>query len=145
MKSCGEKLTLNLEDDAPAKGERAVFLTDILNPCWIYEGADLTGVVRIEAAVGQLPFNFQIGEDIEKIVFRPPATPEGELEVRAGCEGPVLVALPLAPAARSNGVSVLSAPIAGQGRQDLCFTFTQKGPDPMWAIDRVTLVTAHGH
>ena len=144
LKSCTEGIVLNLEDDGPVRGERARFLVDIMNPCWIYEGADLSGVVTIEAAVGQIPFNFQIGKDIEKIRFRPPATPAGELEVREGsCQGAVVATLPLATAAASSGVTVLKAPLKGAGRADLCFTFTQKAVEPMWVIDRVTLVTGH--
>jgi hexosaminidase len=145
LRLCTEKVALNLEDDAPADGPRAVFLTDIMNGCWIWPGADLTGVTRLDAEVGQLPFNFQIGDDIKKVVLRPPATPEGELEVRDGCTGPVLATLPLAPATRSQGVTRLSAPIAGgPGAHDLCFTFTQRTVDPMWALNRVTLVTDRG-
>ncbi|WP_312165764.1 family 20 glycosylhydrolase [Phenylobacterium sp.] len=147
LASCQRQLVLNLEDDAPIDGERARFLVDILSPCWLYEGVDLTGVSQIEAAVGQIPFNFQIGQDIEKIRFRPPATAEGELEVRQGsCSGAVVATLPLAPAARSQGVTVLSGQIAGApGPQDLCFTFTQKTVEPMWVLDRVTLVAGAGH
>ncbi|WP_332771350.1 family 20 glycosylhydrolase [Phenylobacterium sp.] len=142
LKSCSENILLNLEDDAPVRGERARFFIDVLAPCWTYEGADLSGVSRIEVAVGQLPFNFQIGKDIEKIVFRPPATPQGELEVRQGsCQGPVVAVLPLALAAKSQGVTVLTSEIKGEaGPRDLCFTFTQKTVAPMWALDRVTLV-----
>lgn len=147
LKSCTDGLVLNLEDDAPVRGERARFLIDLMNPCWIYEGADLAGVSEIEVAVGQLPFNFQIGKDVEKIRFRPPATPAGELEVRQGsCAGAVVATLPLAPAAKSQGVTVLKGPISGVAG-DLCFTFTQKSVDPMWAVDRVTLIAGgpHGH
>jgi hexosaminidase len=145
LKSCAEGLVLNLEDDAPIRGERARFLIDLMNPCWIYEGADLSGVSEIEVAVGQVPFNFQIGKDIEKIRFRPPATPAGELEVRQGsCEGRVVATLPLAPAATSHGVTVLKAPISGAAG-DLCFTFTQDRADPMWAVDRVTLIAGPPH
>jgi hexosaminidase len=144
LKSCTDGLVLNLEDDAPVRGERARFLIDLMNPCWIYEGADLSGVSEIEVAVGQLPFNFQIGKDVEKIRFRPPATPAGELEVRQGsCEGAVVATLPLAPA-KSHGVTVLKGPIAGAAG-DLCFTFTQKSVDPMWAVDRVTLIAGGPH
>jgi len=140
LKTCADKLALNLEDDAPVRGDRARYLVDILQPCWIYEGADLTGVSRIEAAVGQIPFNFQIGDDIKKIVFRPPATPEGELEARQGsCDGPVVAVLPLAAAAKSQGVTVLAGDIRG-GAGALCFTFTQRAVEPMWVIDRVTLI-----
>ena len=142
LRTCGEDLVLNLEDDAPLRGPRARFLIGIMRPCWIYEGADLAGVREIEVAVGQVPFNFQIGKDIEKIRFRPPATPDGELEVRQGsCDGVVVATLPLAQAAKSQAVTVLRGPIAGRaGPQDLCFTFTQGSVAPMWAIDRVTLV-----
>lgn len=143
LNSCAEKLVLNLEDDAPIRGERARFLVDIMQPCWIYEGADLAGVGEIEVAVGQLPFNFQIGKDIDNIRFRPPISAEGELEVRQGsCEGKVIATLPLAPATRSEAVTTLRTPITGPpGPQDLCFTFTQNAVEPMWVIDRVTLVT----
>lgn len=142
LTSCGQGILLNLEDDAPITGARSRFLVDVMAPCWLYKGADLAGVEAIEVAVGQVPFNFQIGADIAKVRFRPPATPEGELEVRQGsCSGPVVATLPLAPAAKRHGVSVLSAAIAGEpGRQDLCFTFTQKAVEPLWVIDRVTLV-----
>jgi hexosaminidase len=147
LKVCQGALVLNLEDDAPLQGDRARFLVDIMNPCWIYEGADLTGVSQIEVAVGQIPFNFQIGKDVEKIKFRPPATPEGELEVRQdSCEGAVVATLPLAPATRSQGVTVLTGKIAGAaGPRKLCFSFTQKAVEPMWVIDRVTLVHGAGH
>lgn len=142
LKSCHGALVLNLEDDAPIQGERSRFLVDILSPCWLYEGADLSGVSQVEVAVGQIPFNFQIGKDIEKIKFRPPATPDGELEIRQGsCQGAVVATLPLVPATRSQGVTVLTGKIAGAtGPQDLCFTFTQKAVEPMWVVDRVTLV-----
>ena len=69
-------------------GERAVFLVDIMNPCWIYEDADLSEVTAIATSVGQVPFNFQIGDDVKKIPLRAPATRPGELEVRIdGCDG----------------------------------------------------------
>lgn len=148
LKTCREDLVLNLEDDAPVRGERARFLIDIMNPCWIYQDADLSGVSQIEVAVGQLPFNFQIGNDVEKIKFRPPATSEGELEVRQGsCEGAVVATLPLALATKSQGVTALRGQIDGSagGPRDLCFTFTQKAVDPMWAVDRVTLIAGADH
>jgi hexosaminidase len=120
-----------------------VFLIDILNPCWIYSGAELDGVSAIGAAVGQLPFNFQIGDAVNQIKFRAPATPEGELEVRLDtCDGERIAVLPLRPAADNPAVTAL-APVAIRpvaGRHDLCFTFTQKGVDPMWAIKTVDLL-----
>jgi hexosaminidase len=142
LKTCTDKLVLSLEDDAPVEGARAVFLIDIMNPCWILPGADLSHGAMLTAAVGQLPFNFQIGKDIEAIKLNPPRTLQGELEVRLdGCEGEPIAVLPLAPAADNDAVTVLPAvPLTGSpGPHDLCFRFTQRTLDPLWAIDWVQL------
>ncbi len=145
LKTCSGKLELALEDDAPARGDRAVFLVDILKPCWIWPAADLNGIAALRAEVGQLPYNFQIGDLVKSITFRAPATPEGELEVRLdSCEGERIAVLPLKPASGRFDTTVLpEAPIAARaGRHDLCFTFTQAGVDPMWVIRNVGLVPA---
>jgi hexosaminidase len=141
LKLCSDRFALNLEDDAPARGPRAVFLVDIMNPCWIWEGADLTGVRRLTASVGQLPFNFQLGEAAQQIRLAPPATPDGELLARLdGCTGPVVATLPLAPATRSQATSVLSGALTPtEGRHDLCITFTRPKLDPLWVLNRLTL------
>ena len=138
---CSDAIGLVLEDDAPAKGPRAVFAMDLMNPCWTWSAAPLDGVTRITAQVGQLPFNFQIGDDVNKIRFPAPRTAAGELEVHADtCEGEVLARLPLAAAARSDRVTTLSAPLpAMKGARDLCFRFAQPSLQPVWALDRVEL------
>ncbi len=143
LKLCSDNLTLSLEDDGPVDGDRAVFLIDIMNPCWIDPAVDLTKGATLVAAVGQLPFNFQIGDDVKKIALRQPDTPDGELEVFAsGCTGPRIATLPLAPAASNNGVTVLPEvrlePRSG-GPQDLCFRFTQRTVDPMWAVQWIEI------
>jgi len=143
LESCSKKILLSLEDDAPVQGDRAVFLVDIMNPCWIYRAADLSGVAAIAASVGQVPFNFQIGDDIKKISLRKPQTPAGELEVRIdGCEGEKIATLPLAPAAKNYAVTELPAAAIAQhaGPHDLCFMFTQAAVDPLWVLDAVQLV-----
>jgi hexosaminidase len=144
LDSCSSpKILLSLEDDAPVEGERAVFLVDVMDPCWIYRGADLSEVSAIAASVGQVPFNYQIGEDIKKIPLRKPQSPAGELEVRIdSCEGEKIATLPLAPAAKNYAVTELPpAPIAKRtGQHDLCFMFTQATVDPTWVIDAVQLV-----
>lgn len=144
LELCSNRIALSLEDDAPLAGPRAVFLVDIMNPCWIYSGADLAGVNAIEAAVGQIPFNFQIGDQINAIKLRPPRTPDGELEVHLdSCGGPILADMPLAPAAHNNAVTTLRADIAPQsGTHDLCFVFAQNGIDPLWVLDWVQPVPA---
>ena len=140
LKACSDKLTLLLEDDAPVTGDRAVFHVDIMGPCWIWEGADLSKGATLTARVGQVPFNFQIGADREKIPLRPPATPEGELEVLLGCEGERIAAIPLGKAVREPALSTISGKIpAKAGKHDLCLMFTSRSVDPTFAIDRVTL------
>jgi hexosaminidase len=140
LKACSDKLTLLLEDDAPATGDRAVFHVDIMNPCWIWEGADLTKGAVLTARIGQVPFNFQIGAEKAKIPLRAPATPEGELEVRLGCDGERVAAIPLGKAAREPALSTIGGKIpARPGKHDLCLMFTAKSVDPTFAIDRVTL------
>ncbi len=118
-------------------------MIDVANPCWIYDAAPMDGVRSVAVSVGQLPFNFQIGADKDKIKFRPPATSAGEIEIRDGCEGPRLATLPLAPAVRRPGITQLTAPIGPlKGAHDLCITYTAKGVNPLWAVSAVQLVTA---
>ncbi|MBO9623375.1 MAG: family 20 glycosylhydrolase [Sphingomonas sp.] len=142
LKTCTSRVVLALEDDYPATGKRATFVTDIFNPCWLWEKAPVGGAKQIALSVGQIPFNFQVGKDVEGIKFAPPATPQGEFEVRAGgCEGPRVAVLPLAPAAGNPGITRLVAPLARRlGNETLCITYTAKGVEPMWAIDAVELV-----
>jgi hexosaminidase len=97
--------------------------------------------MRLTARVGQVPFNYQIGDDIKKIVLRAPHGPMGELEVRAGCDGKLLASLSLAAAAKRYEVSELpsvSLPVQANA-QDLCFQFTQAKLDPLWALDSIEL------
>lgn len=141
---CTDKVGLNLEGQWPVDGPRPVFMVDIMNPCWIYHGADLTGVRTIQVSVGRVPFNFQLGKDLANIPLRPPATPEGELEVRkGGCTGAPIAVLPLAPAVGRPGETTLTGALPPlSGAHDLCFTFTAKRLDPMWVIDWIQLVPA---
>jgi hexosaminidase len=139
---CSENIALVLEDDGPVGGGRAAFPVDIRNPCWIWRAAPLAGAGAIEVRVGQVPFNFQIGEEVHKIRFPKPATPEGELEVRVGsCEGPLAARLPLAPALEHHGVTTL--PRASLPRPaadaDLCLRFAQPALEPLWVVDSVEL------
>ncbi|MDB5457951.1 MAG: beta-hexosaminidase, partial [Caulobacter sp.] len=146
LKACTDKLTLSLEDDAPATGERAVFLIDLFNPCWLWTDADLSRGTRLTARVGQVPFNFQVGADKAKIALRTPATPEGELEVRLDrCDGERIAVLPLGAAADNPALSTLTGVLAARpGRHDLCLAFTARSVDPTWALDRVTLTPGAG-
>lgn len=143
LETCADKLVLSLEDDAPLAGDRAVFLIDIMEPCWLWRGVDLSEVSAIRAAVGQVPFNFQIGDDVNTIRFRRPRTRAGELEVRLGCGGARIAALPLTAAAGNPAVTTLEpVRISREGVHDLCFTFAQRGVDPMYALDWIELEPA---
>jgi hexosaminidase len=144
MQLCSKSVALRLEDDGPTNGKRRVLWGDIMHPCWIWPDAPLSGTVTIAADVGSLPFNFSLGADLKNVVFAKPAAPAGELLVRRDrCNGPVIATIPLAPAMANSGVTRLSGVMAPQqGRHDLCMTFTQTGPDPLWMLDRLTLETA---
>ena len=50
-----------------SRANAPIFALDIMNPCWIYRDVDLTHGARLTAAVGLLPFNFEIGADAQKI------------------------------------------------------------------------------
>jgi hexosaminidase len=141
LETCSKGYLLDLEDDYPAAGPRAHFLTNASDACWIWRSAPAEGARSIAISVGQLPFNFQIGADRERIKFRPPATPAGEFEVRSGtCNGPVVATLPLGPAATNPGVTRLTAPLKPGTTGDLCFTYTARSVEPLWVIDKVELV-----
>ncbi len=143
LEQCSDGYLLSLEDDAPLQGERAVFLVNISNPCWIWKAADLTGSKHLRAVVGQIPFNFQIGADAAKIPLYKPETPEGELELRLdNCDGPVLDKSFLARAATNYGLSELvPLDLKGKtGKHDLCLRFTRSKIDPIWVIGSLELV-----
>lgn len=144
MELCSSGVALRIEDDGATDGVRRVHWGDIMHPCWIWKQAKLDGIASLSADIGQVPFNFSIGADIAKVVFDTPRTPGGELQVRLdGCKGPVVASIPIGAAARNAGVSTIAGALAGRsGRHDLCMTFTQSGPNPLWMLDRLTLVPA---
>jgi hexosaminidase len=147
LKSCSNKLVLRLEDDAPMTGRRAMFTVDILDSCWLWEKADLSRAKGINATVGQVPFNFQVGDAVKGISLPPPQTPAGELEVRQdSCDGARIAVLPLAPAAANAALTTLprvaisrEALGAAAGAHDLCLRFTRRSIDPIWTLESVQL------
>ena len=115
---------------------------DIMNPCWIDRGADLSSGPRIVAAVARVPFNYEIGEDAAKIRVGDARTPEGELEIHLdGCDTPPRAVLPLAPAVAARGVTILPAVQLPRlsGRHDLCLRFARPRLDPFWVLDWIEL------
>jgi hexosaminidase len=142
LRTCTDKLVLSLEDDAPVRDKRAIFLIDLMNPCWILPAADLSQAPALQVAVGQVPFNFQLGKDKDAIRLAAPQTPTGELEVHVDtCGGERIAVLSLAPAVGKDAITELPAVRLPRtpGRHDLCLRFTQRALDPMWALDWVQL------
>ena len=146
LELCSDSIGLLLEPagtgehSAGARLANAPLAVDIMNPCWIDRGVDLSGGPRIIAAVVPLPFNYELGTDAAKIRVGDAHTAEGELEIHVdGCDTPPLALLPLAPAAGAKSVTTLPA---GQlprlpGLHDLCLRFARPRPEPLWAIDWV--------
>jgi hexosaminidase len=137
LEQCSGNLALRLEDDAPLEGKRAFFNVDIVDPCWIWPDVDLSRGRSLRVAVGQVPFNFQIGKDTEAIRRGDAQTPAGEFEVRVGsCDTKPVAWQPLETAVLNPAVTVLPAigipPQAG--RHDLCLRFARPSIDPIWAI-----------
>jgi hexosaminidase len=110
----------------------------------VWKGADLSTALTLTARIGQVPFNFQIGADREKIPLRAPATPDGELEVRLdGCAGERIAAIPLGAAARGPALGTVSGKVPAKGGvHDLCLTFTAKAVEPTLVLDSVSLTAA---
>ncbi len=142
LELCSDGVSLLLEPDAFGAGPRPLFALDIMNPCWIYKDADLSHGAQLTAAVGQLPFNFEIGADAQKIRVGDSSTAQGELEVRIdSCDGaPVATqALPAMSAGKLvNTLREMRLP-ARQGRHDVCLRFARPRLDPMWALDWVEI------
>jgi hexosaminidase len=137
---CTGALMLRLEDDGPREGERAIFNADIFNPCWEWKSADLDGINSIEVRAGRMPYYFQLAHDEPARKFKPAKTANGELEIRAGCEGKVLATLPMQAAPDADGFLTLKAPLGKVASpQNLCIFFTGDTRPAMWVLDRVTL------
>jgi hexosaminidase len=142
LATCTDTLSLRIEDDRPLDGPRPVYKVDIMNPCWQWKRAPLAGMRHLAVTVGNLPWNYGLWKDTDKVVTRPAATPAGELEVHLDtCDGPRLARIPLAGAATSALQTTLHADLpALDGDHALCLFFTG---DPrrgvLWAIDTVAL------
>ena len=138
---CTDQLMLRLEDDGPRLGERAIFNVDIFNPCWTWADAPLAGMAAVEVRAGRIPYFFQLAHDEPHRSFKPAKTAHGELELHAGCDGPLLASLPMPAATDADGFTTLRPPLQGApASADLCLWFTGDTRPAMWVLDRVTLV-----
>lgn len=143
LATCTRKLVLRLEDDGPRTGDRAIFDVDIFNPCWTWTQAPLAGIGAVEVRAGRIPYFFQLAHDEPSRTFQPATTTHGELELRAGCDGPLLATVPLPAHPDADGFLTLRAPVRNApAAADLCIRFTGDTRPTMWVLDRVTLVPA---
>jgi hexosaminidase len=137
---CTGQLMLRLEDDGPRLGERAIFNVDIFNPCWTWPRAPLAGIGAVEVRAGRIPYFFQLAHDEPHRTFKPAKTAHGELELHAGCDGPLLASLPLPEKTDADGFVTLRAPLHdAPAGADLCLWFTGDTRPAMWVLDRITL------
>jgi hexosaminidase len=144
LKQCSSGVGLLLEP----RGATTPLAVDIMNPCWILPGVDLSPGREVTAAVAALPFNYELGADTGKIRVADARTPQGEFEVHIDrCDAPVAAVLPLssvapgAPAVTPSGSVQLPAVRlpAAAGRHDLCLRFARPTLDPLWALDWIEL------
>ena len=138
---CTGQLMLRLEDDGPREGDRAIFNVDIFNPCWSWKQAPLVDVGAIEVRAGRIPYFFQLAHDEPARKFKPAKTAHGELELHAGCDGPLLATVPMPDRTDADGFVTLRAPLRdAPASTDLCLWFTGDTRPAMWVLDRATLV-----
>ncbi len=145
LKLCVNDPSIQMEPDPPVPG-RPVMLANYQNPCWIYAGAELTGIKGISAQVDSLPYVFHDRRN------KPPSLPQssaksGELQVRLDtCSGSIVATLPLQPAVGHRDVTWLHAALPLlHGTHDLCLTFATSQIDPLWVIDVVQLEPTEMH
>ena len=143
---CTGQLMLRLEDDGPRVGPRAVFNVDIFNPCWSWQQAALAGIDSIEVRAGRIPYFFQLAGDEPHRTFKPANSKYGELELHAGCDGPLLASVPLPATPDADGFITLHAPLHNPpARTDICVWFTGDTRPAMWVLDRMTLNGERGN
>lgn len=144
LRQCAGKLTLRLAGPSSGDASTRYYNVDLFDPCWLWPQAPLDGVHAIVVDAAPLRYNFQLAHDVTSIVPRPaPSTPNGELIVsRDGCDGERIGVVPLPDRATADGTARLVAALpATDGAHNLCLRFSGRGPDPLWAIDRVRLET----
>ncbi len=144
LRQCAGKLTLRLAGPTSRDAPTRYINVDLFDPCWLWPQAPLDGVRDIAIDAAPLRYNFQLAHDITSVAPRPaPSTPHGELIVsRDGCDGERVATVPLPARTEADGAVRLIASLPPtSGAHDLCFRFSGRSHDPLWAIDRVRLET----
>lgn len=139
LKLCSNDPAIAMEPDPP-QHVRPVTLVNYENPCWIYRAANLNGVTGISIGVLSLPYVFHDWRRPAPNLGQP-HMPHGEVEAHLDeCDGKLIAALPLAPAAARAGVTPLSARLENmKGVHDLCLKIVRPEIKPLWSLDWVQL------
>lgn len=134
---------LRMEDDGPAKGERALYNVAIMAPCWQWKDAPLKDIATIEIRAGRLPYIFnQRAEEDAARRFLPAKSAHGELDVRLdSCDGDTIATAPLPAGSDADGFTTLRATLGRRldAPHSLCIRFSGDFRPRMWVLDRVTL------
>jgi hexosaminidase len=150
LELCSNRVGLLLEPHGHTS-RGAPLAVDIMNPCWIYRGVDLSRPHLLIASVAPLPFNYELGADLATVRVGDARTPQGELEIHIdSCDARAIARLPLSPAATTGNAVIqlpaLTLPAARLSEleppgstHDLCLRFARPHLNPMWALDWIEI------
>ncbi|MFZ0269465.1 beta-N-acetylhexosaminidase [Caulobacter sp.] len=120
-------------------GARESFVVRPVDQCWLYRGANLDGVSRIEVEMTKIRSNFHVSAKVLADMKRPENGRPAILIRQDGCKGPLIARLDLASVV-FDGTTRLGADIPPQnGAHDLCLAIEQTEPDPLYALAEVAL------
>jgi len=144
MPNCpGSDFRLRVQPMPDAVSLAPVYSINVFDSCQFYPSTPMDGMTRIHVDAVRLPRNYQLAHDAKLVVSRPHSTPFGELVVHLdGCDGDVLVTLPLPDPSRSVRRFPLDAALPmSHGSHALCLIYTAPIEGDLYALDRVTLLT----
>jgi len=143
LEACNQALVLHLEDDAPVGGERPNFQVDIMNPCWKLAAVDLADVESIELTLGQVPYNFQLMDDIKTVVVHPALDSGAAISIHAGtCDSAAIGSVPIPLDNPTDELIVQTGNLdtTEMINTDLCFLSSTGVLDPVWVIHSGRLI-----
>lgn len=139
MSTCSEKLVLRIEGPRPLDGPRPVYRADIMDTCWLWKQAPLDGMRHISVTLGDMPWNYQLANDISNVVVRTAAHGQDALEVHLDtCDGRLLATAALKDRGwLQQRIDALLPPVTGS--HNLCVLVTGDPKRLLWAVDTVSL------
>jgi hexosaminidase len=135
-------LRVPLTPDSPARSP--VYDVDLFHSCYRFAQAPLDGVKAVRVDIARLARNYGLADEKREVRQYPARTRFGELVVyQDRCEAGIeLARVPLPDPATSSNVQTLQPPLARvDGARDLCLLFTASIDGPIYAIERVRLLT----